>query len=76
MRFYIQQEISIPNIKVESVTSSSVFQIGNAAKIIALSNLYNTGGFTGPAPLSKYEIENIYPKKEEVIEGDGVPSSG
>jgi spore germination protein PB len=74
MRFYIHQEISIPEIKVESVTGSSVFQIGNAAKIIPLSNLFNTGGFTGPAPISKYELENINPQKEEVFEGEGLPT--
>jgi spore germination protein PB len=72
MRFYIQQDISIPNVSVDSVTTSSVFQIGNTARILMLSNLFNTGEFTGPAPLSSYEIENIYPVKKEVIEGEGL----
>ncbi|MED4533700.1 spore germination protein GerPB [Metabacillus fastidiosus] len=50
MNFYINQSISINYLKVNSVANSSVFQIGSSGLIKALSNNYNTGGFTGPAP--------------------------
>lgn len=46
----IHQNIVIHQLKVGSVNNSSVLQIGTAGTIRALSNLYNTGGFTGPAP--------------------------
>ncbi|MDP4162001.1 MAG: spore germination protein GerPB [Bacillota bacterium] len=50
MNFYIQQSIQINFIKIGSVSNSSVFQIGSAGIINQASNLYNTGGFTKPAP--------------------------
>lgn len=50
MNFYINQSIVIHNLKVGSVSNSSVLQIGSAGMIKPLSNLYNTGGFTKPAP--------------------------
>lgn len=50
MSLTIHQNIVIHQLKVGSVTNSSVLQIGTAGTIRALSNLYNTGGFTGPAP--------------------------
>ena len=50
MNFYINQNIVIHNLKVDGITNSSVLQIGSAGMIKALSNLYNTGGFVGPAP--------------------------
>jgi len=50
MNFYIQQSISINLIRIDSITNSSVLQIGSAGVIRPTSNLYNTGGFTGPAP--------------------------
>ncbi|WP_243291416.1 spore germination protein GerPB [Bacillus sp. FJAT-47783] len=53
MNFYIQQSINIQYLRVGSVSNSSVLQIGSAGMIKPLSNLYNTGGFTGPAPLPK-----------------------
>ncbi|WP_274363486.1 spore germination protein GerPB [Paenibacillus thermotolerans] len=46
----IVQTISIQNLRIEGITNSSVLQIGTAGIIKALSNLYNTGAFTGPAP--------------------------
>jgi spore germination protein PB len=46
----VHQSIVIHNLRVNSVTNSSVLQIGSAGIIKPLSNLYNTGGFTGPAP--------------------------
>ncbi|MFB6465274.1 spore germination protein GerPB [Cytobacillus sp. Hz8] len=53
MNFYIQQSIQIQTIRIGSLTNSSVFQIGSSGIIKPASYLYNTGGFTGPAPKSK-----------------------
>lgn len=50
MNFYIQQSIQINFIKISSITNSSVLQIGSAGVIKPASYLYNTGGFTKPAP--------------------------
>jgi spore germination protein PB len=50
MNFYINQSICINYLRVEAVSNSSVLQIGSAGIIKPLSNLYNTGGFTGAAP--------------------------
>lgn len=50
MNLYVQQSISIQFLKIEGITNSSVLQIGSAGIIKASSRLYNTGGFTGPAP--------------------------
>jgi spore germination protein PB len=50
MNWTVNQTIMIGQLKVNSVSNSSVLQIGSAGMIRSLSNLYNTGGFTGPAP--------------------------
>lgn len=50
MNLTVHQSIVIYQLKVDSVANSSVLQIGSAGVIKGLSNLYNTGGFTGPAP--------------------------
>lgn len=50
MNFYIQQSIHIHYIKIGGITNSSVLQIGSAGIIKPTSYLYNTGGFTQPAP--------------------------
>ncbi len=50
MNFYIQQSIQINFIKIGGITNSSVLQIGSAGIIKPQAYLYNTGGFTGPAP--------------------------
>ena len=50
MNLYVQQSITIQFLKVNSVTNSSVLQIGSAGIIKPATNLYNTGGFTGAAP--------------------------
>lgn len=50
MNFYIQQSIHIKFIKIGGITNSSVLQIGSAGIIKSTANLYNTGGFTQPAP--------------------------
>ncbi len=50
MNFYINQSICINYLRVGAVSNSSVLQIGSAGIIKPLSNLYNTGGYTQPAP--------------------------
>lgn len=50
MNFYIQQSIQINFIKIGGISNSSVLQIGSAGIIKPASHLYNTGGFTEPAP--------------------------
>ncbi|MEH7073672.1 spore germination protein GerPB [Neobacillus drentensis] len=50
MNFYIQQSIQINYIKIGGITNSSVLQIGSAGIIKPSAHLYNTGGFTQPAP--------------------------
>ena len=50
MQLTIHQNIIIHQLKISAVTNSSVLQIGTAGTIRSLANLYNTGGFTGPAP--------------------------
>jgi spore germination protein PB len=50
MNLTIHQSIVIQQLRVDAVTNSSVLQIGSAGIIKAVSHLYNTGGFTGPAP--------------------------
>lgn len=50
MNFYVHQNISIHNLKIEGITNSSVCQIGSAGIIKPLSQLFNTGGFVAPAP--------------------------
>ncbi|MCM3616923.1 spore germination protein GerPB [Sutcliffiella horikoshii] len=54
--FYVNQNIVIHHLKIGGITNSSVFQIGSAGVIKSLSNLYNTGGFVEPAPVSSAEI--------------------
>ncbi|WP_028610408.1 spore germination protein GerPB [Paenibacillus harenae] len=50
MSWTIHQNITIHQFRVENVSNSSVLQVGSAGSIRSLSQLYNTGGFTGPAP--------------------------
>ncbi|NIK77432.1 spore germination protein PB [Paenibacillus castaneae] len=50
MSITIHQNITINMLRVDSVSNSSVLQVGSAGSIRSLSQLYNTGGFTQPAP--------------------------
>jgi spore germination protein PB len=50
MNLFVHQNIVIHSLKIEGISNSSVCQIGSAGIIKPLSNLYNTGGFTEPAP--------------------------
>lgn len=69
MNWTIHQTIMIQHLRVDSVSNSSVLQIGTAGAISALSNQYNTGGFTKPAPELKNETSTFGPYEEE-----GAPS--
>ncbi|WP_270181536.1 spore germination protein GerPB [Alkalihalobacillus sp. CinArs1] len=50
MNFFVNQNIVIHQLRVEGISNSSVLQIGSAGVIKPLSNLYNTGAYTEPAP--------------------------
>lgn len=50
MNLYVQQSIHIHFIKIGGITNASVFQIGSAGIVKPTAHLYNTGGFTQPAP--------------------------
>ncbi len=55
MNIYVQQTIQINILRINSIANSSVLQIGTAGKISAITEAYNTGGFTGDAPEPEYE---------------------
>ncbi|MFF0825596.1 spore germination protein GerPB [Brevibacillus sp. NPDC003359] len=50
MNFFVTQHIVINSLKIEGISNSSVCQIGSAGIIKPVSKLYNTGGYTEPAP--------------------------
>lgn len=50
MNFFINQEITIHQLRITGLSNSSVLQVGSAGMIKPISNLYNTGGFTQAAP--------------------------
>ncbi|MGZ0049958.1 spore germination protein GerPB [Brevibacillus gelatini] len=50
MNFFVHQNIVIHHLRIDGITNSSVCQIGSAGVIKPLSQMYNTGGFTEPAP--------------------------
>jgi spore germination protein PB len=57
MNFFIQQSININLLRIDGITNSSVLQIGSAGMIKPVSYLYNTGGFTAPAPEAVHPTE-------------------
>ena len=56
MNFYISQSICIYQLRIGSISNSSVLQIGTAGNIQSLSTASNTGGFTKPAPEAKRPV--------------------
>ncbi|MGU3470441.1 spore germination protein GerPB [Paenibacillus sp. D51F] len=59
MNLTVHQSITIHQLRVDSVSNSSVLQIGSAGSIRPVSQLYNSGGFDHPAePLSAIEGAN------------------
>ncbi|WP_376698207.1 spore germination protein GerPB [Cohnella lubricantis] len=59
MQWNVYQQITIQQLRVGSVSNSSVLQIGSAGSIQSLSQLYNTGGYTEPAPQLGGEFPNL-----------------
>lgn len=55
MNIYVQQSIHIGMIKIGGITNSSVLQIGTSGAIVPASYLFNTGGYTEPAPSALME---------------------
>lgn len=53
MNLKVNQNIVIHQLKIGGMSNSSVLQVGSAGVIRTVSNLYNTGEFTGPAPEAK-----------------------
>lgn len=53
MNFFVQQSIHINTLRIGGMTNSSVLQIGSAGIIKPAAYLYNTGGFSAPAPSAK-----------------------
>ncbi|OXM16772.1 spore germination protein GerPB [Paenibacillus herberti] len=49
MNLTVHQSITINQLRVDTVTNSSVLQIGSAGSIRPVSQLYNSGGFNKPA---------------------------
>lgn len=47
----VRQQIVIQQLRINFMGYSSVLQIGTAGLVKSLSNMYNTGRFTEPAPL-------------------------
>lgn len=61
MNLTVHQQITIQQLRVDGISNSSVLQIGSAGVIKNLSNLWNTGGFTGPAPEMTTPTEFLVP---------------
>jgi len=59
MIWNVQQTITIGQLRIDGITNSSVLQIGSAGSIQSLSQLYNTGGFAGPAPELSDELNTL-----------------
>ncbi|MDF2922653.1 MAG: spore germination protein [Paenibacillaceae bacterium] len=55
----VYQTISIRSLTLGSLANSSVLQIGSAGVVKGLSNNFNTGGFTGPAPEIGFESSSV-----------------
>ncbi|MBE3568727.1 MAG: spore gernimation protein [Bacillales bacterium] len=67
MNIYVQQTIQIRMIKIESMTNSSVLQIGTLGSSRSMANLYNTGGFTEHAPELSHNILNAPYSKRPLL---------
>lgn len=72
MNFYVQQCIQINTIRIGGMTNSSVLQIGSAGIIKPAAYLYNTGGFTKPAP-SPYKFGTFGTFPPSLAEQPSVP---
>ncbi|WLD91588.1 spore germination protein GerPB [Alkalihalobacillus sp. AL-G] len=70
MKLFVNQTISIQTLRIDGLSNSSVLQIGTCGVMKPSSYLYNTGGFTGPAPEMTQPFDGVY---EPSIEGPLVP---
>ena len=59
--YYIQQSIQIQFIKIGGMTNSSILQIGTCGQITTNDFLYNTGGYTEPAPEAEKISSGVNP---------------
>ncbi|WP_121639321.1 spore germination protein GerPB [Virgibacillus sp. Bac330] len=59
MPLTVHQTISIYMIKVGAITNSSVLQIGSTGSVQSQSDIYNTGGYTEPAPTAEIIQEAV-----------------
>lgn len=73
MNFYIQQSIVINNLKIGSLSNSSVLQIGSSGIIKPSSHLYNTGGFVEPAPEAQKPGQTTSPTGGSSLSQPSVP---
>ena len=65
MNLTVHQQITIYQLRVDSVTDSSVLQVGTAGSIRSLSQLYNTGQFKEAAPqLGQPNPISLVPRRE------------
>ncbi|MCM3004807.1 spore germination protein GerPB [Priestia koreensis] len=78
MNFYVNQSIYIQVLKVNAVSNSSILQIGSVGALTANSNLFNTGGFTEPAPKpgKSSTLASVSPTTLQPLQATpGVPST-
>ncbi|QHW34344.1 spore gernimation protein [Paenibacillus rhizovicinus] len=61
MNLTVHQTITIHQLRVDSVANSSVLQVGTAGSIASNAQLFNTGGFTEPAPQLEENPINFVP---------------
>jgi spore germination protein PB len=59
MNLFVSQTIVIYQLKVDGIQNASVLQIGSAGAIQPVSQLFNTGGFKGPAPQIKTPYTSV-----------------
>ena len=50
MNLIVHQSIIIHTLRVNAVSNASMLQIGCAGAVKSIAQLFNTGGFIGPAP--------------------------
>jgi spore germination protein PB len=66
MRLTVHQSICIHMLRIGAVTNSSIVQIGSSGVIQAKADLYNTGGYSGPAPLIQPADGTVSTQTEDV----------
>ncbi|RPF52065.1 spore germination protein GerPB [Aquisalibacillus elongatus] len=64
MALTIHQQIYIQFLKVESISNSSVLQVGSSGSIQSVSNILNTGGYEEPAEEAEPAEEQDQPTFE------------